>query len=317
MGDSRNTGTISNLSSALRQVNIGSGQDQKNINYEFSNGLNNNVNDNGNHNLVNTNEDNVNKDGSINTNMMSRQVPIQHTHGSQLLQQERMNEQQFNPMEYSRISKFFQNQPMEGYTLFSHRSAPNGFKVSIVLSELGLQYNTIFLDFNLGEHRAPEFVSVNPNARVPALIDHGLENLAIWESGAILLHLVNKFYKETGNPLLWSDDLADQAQINAWLFFQTSGHAPMIGQALHFRYFHTQKIESAVERYTEEVRRVYGVIEMALAERREALIMELDTDNAAAYSAGTTPLSQSRFFDNCRSILCSLEQRCGQNRYKY
>ncbi|CAG60979.1 URE2 [Nakaseomyces glabratus] len=297
MGDSRNTGTISNLSSALRQVNIGSGQDQKNINYEFSNGLNNNVNDNGNHNLVNTNEDNVNKDGSINTNMMSRQVPIQHTHGSQLLQQERMNEQQFNPMEYSRISKFFQNQPMEGYTLFSHRSAPNGFKVSIVLSELGLQYNTIFLDFNLGEHRAPEFVSVNPNARVPALIDHGLENLAIWESGAILLHLVNKFYKETGNPLLWSDDLADQAQINAWLFFQTSGHAPMIGQALHFRYFHTQKIESAVERYTEEVRRVYGVIEMALAERREALIMELDTDNAAAYSAGTTPLSQSRFFD--------------------
>lgn len=186
---------------------------------------------------------------------------------------------------------------MEGYTLFSHRSAPNGFKVSIVLSELGLQYNTIFLDFNLGEHRAPEFVSVNPNARVPALIDHGLENLAIWESGAILLHLVNKFYKETGNPLLWSDDLADQAQINAWLFFQTSGHAPMIGQALHFRYFHTQKIESAVERYTEEVRRVYGVIEMALAERREALIMELDTDNAAAYSAGTTPLSQSRFFD--------------------
>ncbi|KAH7583635.1 Soluble glutathione S-transferase C-terminal domain profile [Nakaseomyces glabratus] len=297
MGDSRNTGTISNLSSALRQVNIGSGQDQKNINYEFSNGLNNNVNDNGNHNLVNTSEDNVNKDGSINTNMMSRQVPIQHTHGSQLLQQERMNEQQFNPMEYSRISKFFQNQPMEGYTLFSHRSAPNGFKVSIVLSELGLQYNTIFLDFNLGEHRAPEFVSVNPNARVPALIDHGLENLAIWESGAILLHLVNKFYKETGNPLLWSDDLADQAQINAWLFFQTSGHAPMIGQALHFRYFHTQKIESAVERYTEEVRRVYGVIEMALAERREALIMELDTDNAAAYSAGTTPLSQSRFFD--------------------
>ena len=297
MGDSRNTGTISNLSSALRQVNIGSGQDQKNINYEFSNGLNNNVNDNGNHNLVNTNEDNVNKDGSINTNMMSRQVPIQHTHGSQLLHQERMNEQQFNPMEYSRISKFFQNQPMEGYTLFSHRSAPNGFKVSIVLSELGLQYNTIFLDFNLGEHRAPEFVSVNPNARVPALIDHGLENLAIWESGAILLHLVNKFYKETGNPLLWSDDLADQAQINAWLFFQTSGHAPMIGQALHFRYFHTQKIESAVERYTEEVRRVYGVIEMALAERREALIMELDTDNAAAYSAGTTPLSQSRFFD--------------------
>ncbi|CAI5099711.1 ATV_HP_G0038520.mRNA.1.CDS.1 [Saccharomyces cerevisiae] len=167
----------------------------------------------------------------------------------------------------------------------------------VILSELGFHYNTIFLDFNLGEHRAPEFVSVNPNARVPALIDHGMDNLSIWESGAILLHLVNKYYKETGNPLLWSDDLADQSQINAWLFFQTSGHAPMIGQALHFRYFHSQKIASAVERYTDEVRRVYGVVEMALAERREALVMELDTENAAAYSAGTTPMSQSRFFD--------------------
>lgn len=186
---------------------------------------------------------------------------------------------------------------MEGYTLFSHRSAPNGFKVAIILSELGLQYNTIFLDFNLGEHRAPEFVSVNPNARVPALIDHSMDNLSIWESGAILLHLVNKYYKETGDPLLWSDDLADQAQINAWLFFQTSGHAPMIGQALHFSYFHSQKIPSAIERYTDEVRRVYGVVEMALAERREAMVMELDTDNAAAYSSGTTPMSQSRFFD--------------------
>ncbi|KAL3233868.1 Transcriptional regulator URE2 [Nakaseomyces bracarensis] len=292
MGDSRGNGQVSNLSSALRQVNISGNVSNDQGNGNYGNG-NNNVNNTDQNNYNNGND--LNKDGSINSEMNAR--PIQHTHGSQLLQDEHMDGQQFNPMQYSRISKFFQNQPMEGYTLFSHRSAPNGFKVAIVLSELGLQYNTIFLDFNLGEHRAPEFVSVNPNARVPALIDHGMENLAIWESGAILLHVVNKFYRETGDPLLWSDDLADQAQINAWLFFQTSGHAPMIGQALHFRYFHTQKIESAVERYTEEVRRVYGVIEMALAERREALIMELDTDNAAAYSAGTTPLSQSRFFD--------------------
>ena len=197
----------------------------------------------------------------------------------------------------SRISKFFQNQPLDGYTLFSHRSAPNGFKVAIVLSELKLKYQTIFLDFNQGEHRAPEFVAMNPNARVPALIDHGMDNLAIWESGAIILHLVNKNWRDTGTPTLWSDDLAEQSQINAWLFFQTSGHAPMIGQALHFKYFHSQKIESAIQRYTDEVRRVYGVVEMALAERREALVMEFDTENAAAFSAGTTPISQSKFFD--------------------
>ncbi len=197
----------------------------------------------------------------------------------------------------SRITKFFKNQPLEGFTLFSHRSAPNGFKVAIVLSELNLDYNTIFLDFNNGEQRAPEFVSINPNARVPALIDHNVDNLSIWESGSIILYLVNKMLKEFGECSLWSDNLSDQSQITSWVFFQTSGHAPMIGQALHFRYFHSQQVPSAVERYTDEVRRVYGVVEMALAERREALIMELDTENAAAYSAGTTPLSQSRFFD--------------------
>lgn len=213
-----------------------------------------------------------------------------------LLQQQLQNEATTQQLQ-SRISQFFRNQPTEGYTLFSHRLAPNGFKVAIILSELNLPFNTIFLDFNNGEQRAPEFVTINPNARVPALIDHFNENTSIWESGAIILYLVSKYMKENGECPLWSDNLVEQSQILSWLFFQTSGHAPMIGQALHFRYFHSCPVPSAVERYTDEVRRVYGVIEMALAERREALIMELDVDNAAAYSAGTTPLSQSRYFD--------------------
>lgn len=213
-----------------------------------------------------------------------------------LLQQHLHNEASEGSAQ-SRISRFFANQPTEGYTLFSHRSAPNGFKVAIILLELDSPFNTIFLDFNSGEQRAPEFVSINPNARVPALIDHNNENTSIWESGAIILYLVSKYLKEHGDCPLWSNNLVEQSQISSWLFFQTSGHAPMIGQALHFRYFHSCPVPSAVERYTDEVRRVYGVIEMALAERREALIMDLDTDNAAAYSAGTTPLSSSRYFD--------------------
>lgn len=206
-----------------------------------------------------------------------------------------------NETKDSRISNFFQNQPTSGITLFSHRSAPNGFKVAIVLSELNFKYQTIFLDFNNGEQRAPEFVSINPNARVPAIIDHDNGNLAIWESGAIILYLVDKYiesdYNGRGSCSLYSNNLGEKSQILSWLFFQTSGHAPMIGQALHFRYFHSQSVPSAVERYTDEVRRVYGVIEMALAERRESLIMELDSDNAAAYSSGTTPISLSKFFD--------------------
>lgn len=277
--------TVSNLSSALRQVHIeNSNSDQINISMDGKSrqaqqqqmyGIDNNT----------TNACNI------------KQIQVQQ----QNIEDERGDVEQLyersSVIDMSRITNFFQSQPMEGYTLFSHRSAPNGFKVAVVLSELGVNYNTIFLDFNLDEHRAPEFVAINPNARVPALIDHSMDNLSIWESSAIILHLVNKYYRETGTPLLWSENLPEQAQINSWLFFQTSGHAPMIGQALHFKYFHSQKVPSAVDRYTDEVRRVYGVIEMTLAEKREALIMDLDSENAAAYSAGTTPLNRSRFFD--------------------
>ncbi|GAV50440.1 hypothetical protein ZYGR_0U02960 [Zygosaccharomyces rouxii] len=301
--------TVSNLSNALHQVNLGNSNtttDQSNINFDFQGG---NGNSNGastnvahNNGILIADEQQQRQRFVQQQQIQQRQAQQQQQHQQQVRQAQQLQLQQqimsnMGPIDHTRIRKFFQNQPLEGYTLFSHRSAPNGFKVAIVLSELGLPYNTFFLDFNIGEHRAPEFVSVNPNARVPALIDHGMDNLAVWESGAIILHLVNKYHRETGEPLLWSDNLVDQSQINGWLFFQTSGHAPMIGQALHFRYFHSQKIASAVERYTDEVRRVYGVVEMALAERREALIMELDVENAASYSAGTTPLSQSRFFD--------------------
>ncbi|CCE66161.1 hypothetical protein TPHA_0O01950 [Tetrapisispora phaffii CBS 4417] len=323
-----NIGNVSQLSSALRHVNINNNESAGNMNKNGSNeilfGGNDMINNNGDNDKNNIMQQQLNQQQSNQQNGTEQQQDQQlqqghHTNAHQqvhledmlhpfTIQQQQQQQQaqqqaqnilgsEYNPAQHSRITQYFQNLPVEGYTLFSHRSAPNGYKVACALSELGLQYNTFFLDFATGEHRAPEFVSLNPNARVPALIDHSLENLGIWESGSIMLHLVNKYYKETGDPLLWSDNLAEQSQINSWIFFQTSGHAPMIGQALHFKYFHSQKIPSAIERYTDEVRRVYGVLEVALAERREALVMELDTENVASYSAGTTPISQSKFFD--------------------
>ncbi|CAB4255959.1 similar to Saccharomyces cerevisiae YNL229C URE2 Nitrogen catabolite repression transcriptional regulator that acts by inhibition of GLN3 transcription in good nitrogen source [Maudiozyma barnettii] len=296
---------VSNLSSALRNINI---QD------------NNNINSNNNDGNPNINILRQNAPGQVGNDMLLQRPPTNTNpsiigNGDQgfnepIVQHDILPSQnsgqinQNSNVDNSRLVNFFQNQPVSGYTLFSHRSAPNGFKVAIILSELNLSYNTFFLDFNAGEHRSPEFISITPNARVPALIDHGMDNLSVWESGAILLHLVNRYYKATGDAKLWSSDLAEQAQINGWLFFQATGHAPMIGQALHFRYFHSEKLPSALDRYTAEVRRVYAVIEMALAEKRESLIMELDIDNAASYSAGTTPLSQSRFFDYPIWLVC-------------
>lgn len=265
--DSNNKPQISNLSFALKSVHLSNDKDDSNLN----------------------NSDNTHHHPDLLA--PDNQIPSDSSNPSA----------PHDPPQLSRISNFFQNQPTSGITLFSHRSAPNGFKVAIILSELNLKYRTIFLDFNNGEQRAPEFVAINPNARVPAIIDHDNSNLPVWESGAIILYLIDKYilsnYSDSNSCSLYSSDIGLKSQILSWLFFQTSGHAPMIGQALHFRYFHSQSVPSAVERYTDEVRRVYGVVEMALAERREALIMELDVDNAANYSAGITPLSQSKFFD--------------------
>lgn len=81
----------------------------------------------------------------------------------------------------------------------------------------------------------------------------------------------------------------------SWLFFQASGHAPMIGQALHFRYFHPERIDSALNRYTNEVRRIYAVVEMRLAELREQLICDME-DDSERFSLGTSALSESKYF---------------------
>lgn len=133
---------------------------------------------------------------------------------------------------------------------------------------------------------------MNPNARVPAIIDHDNNDHTIWESGAIIIYLCQRAGL---GCKLWSDDITEQSSIISWLFFQASGHAPMIGQALHFRYFHPERIDSALARYTNEVRRIYAVVEMRLAELREQLICEFDDES---FSLGTSALSESKFFDD-------------------
>lgn len=190
-----------------------------------------------------------------------------------------------------RIAEYRKNPPSSGISLFSHRSAPNGFKVAVVLCELGIKFKTFYLDFKRNEQRSPYYVAINPNARIPAIIDHDNGDHSIWESGAILIYLCQKAGPDCP---LWSEDYVEQSQITSWLFFQASGHAPMVGQALHFQYFHPEMINSAIERYISEVRRIYSVVEMRLAEKREQLIMEMDDES---FSLGTSALSESKYFD--------------------
>ncbi|THG95170.1 hypothetical protein EW026_g6432 [Hermanssonia centrifuga] len=150
------------------------------------------------------------------------------------------------------------------FTLFTHASGPNGWKVAIVLEELGLTYESIYLDFQKGEHKAPDHVKFNPNGRIPTLIDHKNNDFVIWESDAILLYLEEKYDPENKLNVTTEEDKFVLLQ---WLFFQASGQGPYYGQAAWFTFFHPEKIPSAQERYKKETLRVLGVLEGVLSKQ--------------------------------------------------
>ncbi|KAI0644616.1 glutathione S-transferase C-terminal-like protein [Trametes meyenii] len=150
------------------------------------------------------------------------------------------------------------------FTLYTHIGGPNGWKVAFVLEELGLTYESIYLDFNKNEQKGPEHTKFNPNGRIPTIVDHKNGDFALWESDAILLYLVDKYDKD--NTLNATND-ADKYKLLQWLFFQASGQGPYFGQAFWFLKYHQEKVPSAIERYRKETRRVYGVLEGVLSKQ--------------------------------------------------
>lgn len=146
-------------------------------------------------------------------------------------------------------------------------STPNGWKASVMLEELEIPYQVHAIDLGAGDQKKPDFLAINPNGRIPAMIDKEAGDVAIFESGAIMLYLAEK----TGRLL--PEDPALRYQAISWLMFQMGGIGPMMGQAnVFFRYF-PEKIPAAIERYQNEGRRLYEVIDGAL-EGKEYLVGE-------------------------------------------
>jgi GST-like protein len=140
-------------------------------------------------------------------------------------------------------------------------ATPNGRKISILLEEVALPYEVFKIDISSGEQFSPEFLAINPNGKIPAIVDHdgpGGERLAIFESGAILIYLAEK----TGQ-LLPSEPVARLTAIE-WLMFQMGGFGPMLGQAHHFRRFAPERIPYAIERFEKEAARLYAVLDRRL-----------------------------------------------------
>jgi glutathione S-transferase/GST-like protein len=134
---------------------------------------------------------------------------------------------------------------------------PNGYKVSVALEEMALPYEVVAVDLQKAEQKTPAFLAINPNGRVPALVDDGFP---IFESGAILLYLAEK----TGQ--LMPSDPQGKSRVIQWLMFQMGGIGPMMGQAnVFYRYF-PEKIPAAIARYQGEGRRLFTVLDRHLAD---------------------------------------------------
>lgn len=140
---------------------------------------------------------------------------------------------------------------------------PNGRKISIMLEELGLPYRVHAVDITKNEEFAPEFLAINPNAKIPVIIDsEGPEGkpFTLFDSGAILIYLAEK------HGCYLSNDAHTRYLTLQWLLFQMGDVGPMFGQAHHFLRFAPQVVPYAIERYTKEVRRLYGVLDQRLAQ---------------------------------------------------
>lgn len=144
---------------------------------------------------------------------------------------------------------------------------PNGHKVSILISELGLETEIVAIDINSGAQFAPEFLKISPNNRIPAIVDHnpfdGGKAVPIFETGAILMYLAEK----EGRFLPGIEDFRARKLVMEWLMWQKGGLGPMAGQAHHFRQsMGGVDVPYGFERYSKEVRRLYGVMNERLGE---------------------------------------------------
>jgi GSH-dependent disulfide-bond oxidoreductase len=159
-------------------------------------------------------------------------------------------------------------------------ATPNGHKVHIMLEECGLPYEVHAVDIGAGDQFKPEFLKISPNNRIPAIVDpDGPDGqpMSVFESGAILLYLAGK----TGKFLPKST--RGKYKTLEWLMWQMGGFGPMLGQAHHFRLYAPEKIEYGINRYTNEAKRLYGVLDKQLSKNRYVACDEYTIADMAIY----------------------------------
>jgi len=154
------------------------------------------------------------------------------------------------------------------FTLYGHEQGINLWKVSYVLEELGLSHEDVFIDLLNKDHKTESYMELNPNGKIPTLVDHGNDDFAIFESNAMLKYLINEYDPEHKISVA---DSKEAYELEQWLFFQASGQGPYFGQAQWFMKWHHECLPSAIKRYQDEILRVFSVLER-IFNRRDWLI---------------------------------------------
>ena len=137
---------------------------------------------------------------------------------------------------------------------------PNGRKISVMLEETGLKYSVKQLQLGKLEQKQPEYLAINPNGRIPTIVDHDEDDFVVFESGAILIYLADK------SGMLMPQDKKAESVVMQWLMFQMGAVGPMMGQANVFYRYATEKIDYAIGRYQSECRRLFEVLDKRLSE---------------------------------------------------
>jgi GSH-dependent disulfide-bond oxidoreductase len=178
---------------------------------------------------------------------------------------------------------------------------PNGWKISIMFEECGLDYTVKLVNIMAGEQFAPEFLAISPNNRIPAIVDHapngGGDPISVFETGAILKYLAEK----TGKFM--PADLRGRTAVNEWLMWQMGGLGPKLGQNGHFKLYAPERISYAMQRYEKEALRLYGVLERQLTKHAHVAGLEYSIADMAIFPWIRTYKRQEIPLENYPNVL--------------
>ncbi|PVF96255.1 glutathione S-transferase [Serendipita vermifera] len=149
-------------------------------------------------------------------------------------------------------------------TLYLAESGLNWYKLKVLMDELNLSYEAVILDLAKEEHKTEEYRKLNPNGRIPTLVDHSNNDEVIWESNAILKYIAERY--DTDKKFLVTDE-KEKAELDTWLFYQASHQGPTFGNCQWFMFYHPERVPSAVLRFQSEIKRIFSVLNDVLSKK--------------------------------------------------